>query len=121
MLIIQRLNRRLAMTSRMRSKATKSKVGIGQKLKSIFLSAQGLPIVLSLVVITVLFVLFRMKGVEMNYQISSLSKDVEKIKVEGKELKAKKAKLLSVNNLRKMARNQKLQQPKQNQIIVIPR
>jgi hypothetical protein len=89
-------------------------------MKSIFFSAQGLPIVLSLVVITILFVLFRMKGVEMNYQLSSISKDIEKVKVEGKELKAKKAKLLSVNNLRKMARSYKLQQPKQKQIIVIP-
>lgn len=110
------------MSSRMRTKTkTKTNSSFKEKLKSIFLSAQGLPIVLSLVVITVLFVLFRMKGVEMNYQISSVSKDVEKVKVEGKELKAKKAKLLSVNNLRRMARVHQLQQPKQKQIIVIPR
>jgi cell division protein FtsL len=104
----------------MRTRKTKSKVTFKDKMKSIFLSAQGLPIVLSLVVITILFVLFRMKGVEMNYQISSLNKDIEKVKVEGKELKAKKAKLLSVKNLRKMAKAHDLQQPRQKQIIVIP-
>lgn len=103
-----------------KAKKTTKSSPFKEKLKSVFLSAQGLPIVLSLVVITILFVLFRMKGVEMNYQLSSISKDIEKVKVEGKELKAKKAKLLSVNNLRKMARNYKLQQPKQKQIIVIP-
>jgi hypothetical protein len=103
-----------------KAKKTTKKSPFKDKMKSIFLSAQGLPIVLSLVVITILFVLFRMKGVEMNYQLSSISKDIEKVKVEGKELKAKKAKLLSVNNLRKMARSYKLQQPKQKQIIVIP-
>ncbi|OIQ18446.1 MAG: hypothetical protein BM556_09325 [Bacteriovorax sp. MedPE-SWde] len=108
------------MASRTRSKKTVKKSPIKEKLKSVFFSAQGLPIVLSLVLITILFVLFRMKGVEMNYQLSSISKDIEKVKVEGKELKAKKAKLLSVNNLRKMAKSYKLQQPKQKQIIVIP-
>ncbi|EQC50076.1 hypothetical protein [Bacteriovorax sp. DB6_IX] len=112
------------MASRTRTKKTKKATQASpfkEKMKSIFFSAQGMPIVLSLVVISILFVLFRMKGVEMNYQLSSISKDIEKVKVEGKELKAKKAKLLSVNNLRKMARNYKLQQPKQKQIIVIPK
>lgn len=99
----------------------KSDSVIKDKMKAIFLSAQGLPIVLSFIVITILFVLFRMKGVEMNYQISSLNKDIEKVKVEGKELKAKKAKHLSVKNLRKMAKTYRLQQPKQHQIIVIPK
>ncbi len=110
------------MASRMsRSKtSTTKKEGIGNKLKGIVLSSQGLPIVLSLVVITVLFVLFRMKGIELNYEIANVKKDVEKIRVEGKELKAKKARLLSVSNLRKMARTYNLAQPKQHQIIVVP-
>ncbi len=91
-----------------------------EKVKSIFFSAQGMPIVLCLITVTILFVLFRMKGVEMNYQINSIQKDVEKVKVEGKELKAKKAKYLSINNLRKMAKKHDLAQPKQHQIIVVP-
>ena len=107
------------MASRMSRSKSKNE-SIGAKIKGVLLSSQGLPIVLSLVVITVLFVLFRMKGIELNYEIATVKKDVEKIRVEGKELKAKKARLLSVSNLRKMARNYNLAQPKQHQIIVVP-
>lgn len=107
------------MASRMSRSKTK-KESIGNRIKGILLSSQGLPIVLSLVVITVLFVLFRMKGIELNYEIANVKKEVERVKIEGKELKAKKARLLSVSNLRKMARRYNLAQPKQHQIIVVP-
>ncbi|MEE3078407.1 MAG: hypothetical protein VX341_03645 [Bdellovibrionota bacterium] len=105
--------------SRSRSRA-KNQNDFKKKVRAIFLSAQGLPIFLSLIIITVLFVLFRMKTVEMNYKIASIKKDIEKVKIEGKELKAKKAKHLSVKNLRKLARTYNLRQPRKNQIIVIP-
>ena len=91
-----------------------------EKWKMIFFTSEGMPIILSIIVITILFILFRMKGIEMNYKISSLSRDIEKVKIEGKELKAKKAKLLSAKNLRRMARNYNLSQPQQHQIIIIP-
>ena len=56
-----------------RTRTTRTKKNpVKDKVKAIFLSTQGLPIVLSFVVLTILFVLFRMKGVELNYQISSL-------------------------------------------------
>lgn len=111
------------MSSRMRTAGAKKidiTSAIKEKFKSVFFSAQGMPIILCLITIAILFVLFRMKGIEMNYQITTLDKDVEKVRVEGKELKAKKAKMLSINNLRKMAKAHDLAQPKQNQIIVIP-
>ena len=98
----------------------KSKNDFKKKLKAIFLSAQGMPIFLSLIVITVLFVLFRMKTVEVKYKIVLIKKDIEKVRIEGKELKAKKAKHLSVKNLRKLARTYNLQQPRKSQLIVIP-
>lgn len=110
----------MATVSRKRAVRKPAESELKKKVKAIFFSAQGLPIFLSLIVITVLFVLFRMKTVEMNYKIAAISKDIEKVKIEGKELKAKKAKHLSVKNLRKLARTYKLQQPKKHQLIVIP-
>lgn len=111
------------MSSRMRT-ATLKKDNFGQqlkeKMKSIFFSSQGMPIVLCILTVAILFVLFRMKGIEMNYQLTNIDRDVERVKTEGKELKAKRAKLLSTTNLRKMAKEHDLTQPKQNQIIVIP-
>lgn len=89
-------------------------------IKKIVLSAQGMPIVLSLTLICILLVLFRMKGVEANYQISELNREIEKYVVEGKELRAKKARLLSSRNLHFMAKKYSLGQPKQSQIIVVP-
>ena len=68
----------------------------------------------------ILFVLFRMKSVEIDYKVSDVNKDIEKVMLENKELKAKKAKMLSVKSLKKMAKNHGLSQPKQDQIIVIP-
>lgn len=67
-----------------------------------------------------LFVLFRMKGVELDYKITSVNKDIDKVVLDNKELKAKKARLLSVKRLRKLASKYDLKQPKQKQIIVLP-
>lgn len=111
------------MSSRMRSATLKKdsiSVQLKEKIKSIFFSSQGMPIVLCILTVAILFVLFRMKGIEMNYQLSNIEKDIDKIRIEGKELKARRARMLSINNLRKMAKNHELTQPKQTQIIVIP-
>ena len=93
---------------------------ISERFKKIFLSSQGFPILLTFSILGVLFVLFRMKGVELNYKLTAMNKDIDKVSMESKELKAKKARLLSVKNLRKMAKKYKLSQPKEKQIIVIP-
>ncbi len=114
----------MAKKAKTRKKQSAKKSSIGQKFsdnfRKILFSSQGFPIMLTLSVLGVLFVLFRMKAVETNYKITSMNKDIEKVALESKELKAKKARLLSVKALRKMAKKYKLSQPKDKQIIVIP-
>ena len=96
------------------------KKSFGEKIKGFIFSSQGFPLLLMFSVISVLFVLFRMKSVELDYKITEVNKEISRSRVEQKELSAKKAGLLSVNNLRKLAKRYKLKQPSQAQIIVIP-
>ena len=97
-----------------------TKVGLKSIPQKIFFSAQGFPIFLSLVVLSILFVLFRMKGIELDYRINETTNSIKKLQLESKELKAKKAKMLSVKNLRKLAQLHNLDQPGQEQIIIVP-
>ena len=96
------------------------KKSFGEKLKGFIFSSQGFPLLLMFSVLGVLFVLFRMKSVELDYKITGVNKQISRHRIEQKELAAKKAGLLSVNNLRKLAKRYKLNQTAQNQIIVIP-
>lgn len=89
------------------------------KVKSIILSTQGFPIFIAFTTLAVMFVVFRMKNVEMDYKISKTNKEIEKVVLDNKELKAKKARMLSAEKLRTLADRHSLTQPKQNQIIVI--
>ena len=68
-------------------------------LKKIIFSTEGLPIVLTIAILSVLFVLVRMKSVEQAYTKNEVSKQIKKSKYVNKELHAKKAKLLSVKIL----------------------
>ncbi len=83
-------------------------------------SSQGMPIILSLTIISILFVLFRMKGVETDYKLNTVNAKIKETSLKNKELKANKAKLLSIERLRKLATKHKLSEPKQKQIIVVP-
>ncbi|MCP4913811.1 MAG: hypothetical protein GY909_11930 [Oligoflexia bacterium] len=105
----------MAVTRRKKAKSAK------EYIKNLIFSSQVFPFILTFSVMGVLFVLFRMKGVEINYKIASFNKDIDKISLENKELKAKKAKLLSIKRLRSMAKSYELAQPKRKQIIVIPK
>ncbi|MFZ4712969.1 MAG: hypothetical protein ACOYL6_04635 [Bacteriovoracaceae bacterium] len=67
-----------------------------------------------------LYVLFRMKSVEQDYKLHSYNKQIEESTHESRELLAKKARLLSAKNLRELAEKHNLNEPKQDQIIVIP-
>ncbi len=96
------------------------KPGIIGRAKNILFSSQGFPIFLTCTIIALLFVLFRMKGVELDYEVANLKKTVELVGLENKKLKAKRARLLSTKNLRNLAKKYDLYQPKQSQIIVIP-
>ena len=91
-----------------------------EAIKEAVFSSQGFPILLTLSVIGVLFVLFRMKSIELDYKIAEIDKEKNKIEMEGKEIKATKARLLSVKNLRRLAKKYDLKQPSSKQIIVIP-
>ena len=90
-----------------------------RKLKNFFLSSQILPLILAFFTIAILFVLFRMKGVELDYKLSDINKDIKKVSLENKELKAKKAKLLSTKRLQRLAKKYNLALPTQEQIIII--
>jgi hypothetical protein len=101
-------------------KKTSEKFQLGNKIKEIVFSSRGFPIFLSFTTLAILFVLFRMKNVEMDYKISKTNRDIEKVLLDNKELKAKNARMLSTERLRRLATAHHLDQPKQDQIIVIP-
>lgn len=102
------------------SRKSSEKIQLGTKIKEIIFSSQGFPIFLSFTTLAILFVLFRMKNVEMDYTISKTNREIEKVILDNKELKAKKARMLSAEKLRKLASAHHLDQPNQDQIIVIP-
>lgn len=62
---------------------------------------------------------FRMQCVEKDYALNEIREKTKKVSLINKELKAKKAELLSVKNLRSYARRYKLEVPNREQIIVI--
>lgn len=104
----------------MAARKTVERFQLGKKIKEIIFSSQGFPIFLSFTALAILFVLFRMKNVEMDYKISKTNKEIEKVLLDNKELKAKRARMLSSEKLRKLASMHNLDQPKQEQVIVIP-
>lgn len=104
----------------MATKKSTEKFQLGKKIREIIFSSKGFPLFLSFTTLAILFVLFRMKNVEMDYQITKANKDIEKVLLDNKELKAKKARMLSSEKLRKLASAHNLDQPKQDQVIVIP-
>ena len=101
-------------------KKSSEKSGLGKTIKEIIFSSQGFPIFLSFTTLAILFVLFRMKTIEMDYKITKSNRDIEKVLLDNKELKAKNARMLSTEKLRRLASVHHLDQPKQDQIIVIP-
>ncbi|MBP9673760.1 MAG: hypothetical protein KBD63_01585 [Bacteriovoracaceae bacterium] len=90
------------------------------KVSHIFFSSRGLPFLMIFTALGVFFVLFRMKGVEQDYKQNNLESKIHEEKILGKELRAKKARLMSVKNLREIAEKNDLKSPNQEQIIVIP-
>ncbi|MCK5072134.1 MAG: hypothetical protein KAQ98_01825 [Bacteriovoracaceae bacterium] len=109
------------MFARSKKPVKKESFRILHTVKKILFHSQGFPIFLVCAVLAILFVLFRMKVVEINYGIHSLNEKTSRTKLEHKGLSAKKARLLSVKNLQKIAKKYKLSQPKRKQIIVIPK
>lgn len=93
---------------------------LSEKIKNIIFSTQGLPLILMYLTLAVLFVVFRMKSVELDYRLVELNQEITKKKLLEKEIAANKAELLSTNNLRELAKLHNLKPPKQTQIILIP-
>ena len=116
----------MAIRKRSIKKNTKFKVDFRLKaktkgaIKNIIFSAQGFSLILVIASIATCFILFRMKGVEHDYEMSTLNKKLKKVESFNKDLRAKRAHHLSIKNLRKLAKKHKLKEPKQSQIIVIP-
>lgn len=84
------------------------------------LKSKYLPYIITFSTIGILFVLIRMKAVEQQLKLNDVNIKIERVTFENKDLKAKKAKLLSVGNLRKLATEFDLKEPSHNQIIVVP-
>jgi cell division protein FtsL len=71
-------------------------------------------------IFSIALISFRMKCVEMGYELNKLEQDIKRKNVETKELKANKANLLSSEYLNMLAKKHQLFEPDQTQIIVIP-
>lgn len=93
---------------------------IKQFAQKYLFSSQSLPFVLTFTFLGIFFVLIRMKGIEQDYQFNELTKATNQAKAENKELKAERARMLSVKNLRVFAKKFNLQEPDEKQIVIIP-
>ncbi|MBC77321.1 MAG: hypothetical protein CME64_15050 [Halobacteriovoraceae bacterium] len=87
--------------------------------KYIFTS-QTLPFIFVFSVMGILFVLIRMKGIEQDYKFNEVAKTLKIKQIENKELKADRARMLSVKNLKGFAKRFNLKEPDEKHIIIIP-
>lgn len=102
------------------TKIKRSKNKYFSRIFNTLFTSTHFPLVLTATTLGLLFVVFRMKSVEQDYNLHRLNKKIEEANHENTELSAKKARLLSAQNLRLMAEKHNLNEPKQEQIIVIP-
>lgn len=100
----------------------KKKKGItsNNRLLEFLFNAQALPFTLTFTTLAVLFVGFRMKGIEQAYELNILKSDTHKSSIRNKELKAQRAREMSVQKLREFAVRYSLKEPGPEQIILIP-
>jgi hypothetical protein len=85
-----------------------------------FLNPKALPFTLTFTTLAILFVGFRMKGIEQAYAVNNIQNDINKAIIRNKELKATRAKEMSVPKLREFAVKYDLKEPGPEQIILIP-
>jgi cell division protein FtsL len=103
-----------------RSKSQIKNESFFTKIRSAIFSSYGFPIIISLSFIAIMFVVFRMKSIELDYKITEVNKSIKMSDEENKELKAKRAQLMSIKNLTKLAKRYNLKEARQKQIIIIP-
>ncbi len=90
------------------------------RLLEFFFSPQALPFTLTFTTLAVLFIGFRMKGIEQAYLLNNIQSDFQKATIRNKELKALRAREMSVPRLREFAARYGLKEPGPEQIILIP-
>ena len=98
----------------------KRKTSSFDKIKEFFLNSKTLPLVFSFAVLGIMFVLVRMKGVEQDYSFNEIEKKTKVERVQNKELKAKRARHLSMKKLKAFAKKFDLSEPDEKRIIIIP-
>lgn len=90
------------------------------KLKDFLLNSKTLPLIFSFSVLGIMFVLVRMKGVEQDYSFNEIEKRTKIQRVQNKELKAKRARELSMKKLKAFADKYDLSEPDEKRIIIVP-
>jgi len=98
----------------------KGKVAFNNRLIEFLFNPQALPFTLTFTTLAVLFVGFRMKGIEQAYELNTITNNIYKATIRNKELKAHRAKEMSVPKLREFAVKYDLKEPGPEQIILIP-
>ena len=90
------------------------------RLLEFLFNPSALPFTLTFTTLAVLFIGFRMKGIEQAYSLNNISTDIHKAMIHNKELKAQRAREMSVPKLREFAVKYDLKEPGPEQIILIP-
>ena len=98
----------------------KGTLKFNNRLMEFLFNPQALPFTLTLTTLAVLFVGFRMKGIEQAYSLNNIESDIQKATIRNKELKAQRAREMSVPRLRELAAKYDLKEPGPEQIILIP-
>jgi cell division protein FtsL len=98
----------------------KGKIKFNNRLIEFLFNPKALPFTLTFTTLAVLFIGFRMKGIEQAYQLNSIESEIDKVSIESKELKAQRAREMSVHKLREFAVKYDLKEPGPEQIILIP-
>lgn len=90
------------------------------RLLDFLFNPQALPFTLTFTTLAILFVGFRMRGIEQAYLLNTIEQDIQKASIRNKELKAQRAREMSVPRLRELAVKYDLKEPGPEQIILIP-
>lgn len=90
------------------------------KLFEFLFNPKALPFTLTFTTLAILFVGFRMKGIEQAYLLNNIENEIQKTVIRNKELKAQRAREMSVPKLREFAVKYDLKEPGPEQIILIP-
>jgi len=90
------------------------------RLVDFLLNPKALPFTLTFTTLAVMFAGFRMKGIEQAYLLNTIEQEIHKTTIHNKELKAQRAREMSVPRLREFAVKYDLKEPGPEQIILIP-